>query len=94
MGNLQEDITHLMPTPNTMDYLGYCEGGEREKALRRGTEDGTLRDSTGNLREEVHFNADLYLPAVHRWEKILGRKSPRWTIIGDNGKTEAQPHVQ
>lgn len=91
MGNLQEDITHLMPTPNTMDYLGYREGEKREKALRRGTEDGALRASTGNLREEVHFNADLYLPAVYRWENILGRKSPRWTIIGDNGKPKLNP---
>ena len=91
MGNLQEDITHLMPTPNTMDYLGYREGEKREKALRRGTEDGALRVSTGNLREEVHFNADLYLPAVHRWEEILGRKSPRWTMIGDNGKPKLNP---
>ena len=91
MGNLQEDITHLMPTPNTLDYLGYREGEKREKALRRGVEGGSLRSSTGNLREEVHFNADLYLPAVHRWEKILGRKSPRWTIIGDNGKPKLNP---
>ena len=91
MGNLQEDITHLMPTPNTLDYLGYREGEKREKALRRGVEGGSLRASTGNLREEVHFNADLYLPAVHRWEKILGRKSPRWTIIGDNGKPKLNP---
>lgn len=91
MGNLQEDITHLMPTPNTLDYLGYREGEKREKALRRGVEGGSLRASTGNLREEVHFNADLYLPAVYRWEKILGRKSPRWTIIGDNGKPKLNP---
>ena len=80
-----------MPTPNAMDYLGYREGGGREKVLRHGTEDGALRDSTGNLREEVHFNADLYLPTVHRWEKILGRKSPTWTIIGDNGKPKLNP---
>lgn len=91
MGNLQEDITHLMPTPNTLDYLSYREGEKREKALRRGVEGGSLRASTGNLREEVHFNADLYLPAVHRWEEILGRKSPRWTIIGDNGKPKLNP---
>lgn len=91
MGNLQEDITHLMPTPNTLDYLSYREGEKREKALRRGVEGGSLRSSTGNLREEVHFNADLYLPAVYRWEKILGRKSPRWTIIGDNGKPKLNP---
>lgn len=91
MGNLQEDITHLMPTPNTLDYLSYREGEKREKALRRGVEGGSLRASTGNLREEVHFNADLYLPAVYRWEKILGRKSPRWTIIGDNGKPKLNP---
>lgn len=91
MGNLQEDITHLMPTPNTLDYLSYREGVKREKALRRGVEGGSLRASTGNLREEVHFNADLYLPAVHRWEEILGRKSPRWTIIGDNGKPKLNP---
>ena len=91
MGNLQEDITHLMPTPNTLDYLGYREGEKREKALRRGVEGGSLRASTGNLREEVHFNADLYLPAVYRWEKILGRKSPRWTIIGDNSKPKLNP---
>lgn len=91
MGNLQEDITHLMPTPNTLDYLSYREGEKREKALRRGVEGGSLRSSTGNLREEVHFNADLYLPAVHRWEKILGRKSPRWIIIGDNGKPKLNP---
>lgn len=91
MGNLQEDITHLMPTPNTLDYLSYREGEKREKALRRGAEGGSLRASTGNLREEVHFNADLYLPAVHRWEEILGRKSPRWTIIGDNGKPKLNP---
>lgn len=91
MGNLQEDITHLMPTPNTLDYLSYREGVKREKALRRGVEGGSLRASTGNLREEVHFNADLYLPAVYRWEKILGRKSPRWTIIGDNDKPKLNP---
>ena len=91
MGNLQEDITHLMPTPNTLDYLSYREGEKREKALRRGVEGGSLRSSTGNLREEVHFNADLYLPAVYRWEKILGRKSPRWTIIGDNSKPKLNP---
>lgn len=91
MGNLQEDITHLMPTPNTLDYLSYREGVKREKALRRGVEGGSLRASTGNLREEVHFNADLYLPAVYRWEKILGRKSPTWTIIGDNGKPKLNP---
>lgn len=91
MGNLQEDITHLMPTPNTLDYLSYREGEKREKALRRGVEGGSLRASTGNLREEVHFNADLYLPAVYRWEKILGRKSPIWTIIGDNGKPKLNP---
>ena len=91
MGNLQEDITHLMPTPNTLDYLSYREGEKREKALRRGVEGGSLRASTGNLREEVHFNADLYLPAVHRWEEILDRKSPRWTIIGDNSKPKLNP---
>ena len=81
-----EKVNHLLATPTAHDNKGACLLEKHHARLKQRN-----RKQMGNLREEVHFNADLYLPAVYRWEKILGRKSPTWTIIGDNGKPKLNP---
>nr|DAJ39202.1 MAG TPA: Cytosine specific methyltransferase [Caudoviricetes sp.] len=70
----------LLPTPNTMDYLNWHEGEAKEKALRRGDYRRKPSARTGNLREEVHFNFESYLPAIRFWEETLGIKPPKATI--------------
>lgn len=73
----------LLPTPNTMDYLNWREGEAREKALRRGDYQRKPSARTGNLREEVHFNFESYLPAIRFWEETLGIKPPKATVSID-----------
>ena len=70
----------LLPTPNTMDYLNWREGEAREKALRRGDYRRNPSARTGNLREEVHFNFESYLPAIRFWEETLAVKPPKATV--------------
>lgn len=50
--NLCEEV-QLLSTPTTMDTLEPREGEALDYVLRRGEEDGALRRSTGNLREDV-----------------------------------------
>nr|DAN69391.1 MAG TPA: Cytosine specific methyltransferase [Caudoviricetes sp.] len=73
----------LLPTPNTMDYLNWREGEAREKALRRGDYQRKPSARTGNLREEVHFNFESYLPAIRFWEETLGIKPTKATVSID-----------
>lgn len=43
----------LFATPNCMDAIAPRDGAALERVLRRGDRDGSRRDSTGNLREDV-----------------------------------------
>ena len=45
-------VDNLMPTPNTMDHLPARSGEARERQLRRGGE-SSVRQSSGNLREDI-----------------------------------------
>ena len=56
--NLRDDIdilpeARLFATPNCMDAIAPRDGAALERVLRRGDRDGSRRDSTGNLREDV-----------------------------------------
>jgi len=50
---LEQEGIDLFPTPNTMDSLPAREGEALERQLRRGVEGGSVRSTTGNLREDV-----------------------------------------
>ena len=50
---LEQEGIDLFPTPNTMDSLPPREGEALERQLRRGVEGGSLRTTTGNLREDI-----------------------------------------
>lgn len=58
-GRLEDQITQLLPTPNTMDMLPAREGEAMERQLRRGKGEGAPRRSTmGNLREDILQTVD------------------------------------
>lgn len=81
----------LLPTPNTMDSLDWREGEAREKAKQRGMPNAPKRYSTGNLREEVHFNFGEYEPAIERWEKISQRSAPEPVQPSATGRPQLAP---
>ena len=54
----------LLPTPNTMDGLPPREGEALDRQLRRGVENGSVRNTTGNLREDVI----VFLPTPNTME--------------------------
>ncbi|MGP5043531.1 hypothetical protein ACTXJR_05805 [Glutamicibacter ardleyensis] len=58
-GRLEDQITQLLPTPNTMDMLPAREGEAMERQLRRGKgEEAPRRSTMGNLREDILQTVD------------------------------------
>jgi hypothetical protein len=49
---LSGQMMTYFPTPNTMEHLPAREGEARERQLRRGGQ-GSVRQSSGNLREDI-----------------------------------------
>lgn len=62
----------LPGTPNCMDAIAPRDGAALERVLRRGDRDGSRRDSTGNLREDVMMD-DVDMMPTPRASDVKGR---------------------
>ena len=62
----------LFATPNCMDAIAPRDGAALERVLRRGDRDGSRRDSTGNLREDVMMD-DVDMMPTPRAGDVKGR---------------------
>lgn len=62
----------LFATPNCMDAIAPRDGAALERVLRRGDRDGSRRDSTGNLREDV-MTDDVDMMPTPRASDVKGR---------------------
>lgn len=64
-------VRSLLPTPNTMDYLPARDESKKDRS----------KGGYANVRETVvtNWNWDRFAPAINRWEKVTGRKSPAAT---------------
>ncbi len=60
----------LWPTPNTMDHLGQRSPEAQEYQLRRGNPEGSRRNTTGNLREDVMWATPRASPNENRTTKL------------------------
>lgn len=62
----------LFATPNCMDAIAPRDGAALERVLHRGDRDGSRRDSTGNLREDV-MTDDVDMMPTPRASDVKGR---------------------
>jgi hypothetical protein len=77
-----EDLiaANLLPTPNTMDSLPARTGEALERQLRRGVEGGSVRSTTGNLREDIVL---LSTPLVDD-AKNTGHNTKRYSTLASD----------
>jgi hypothetical protein len=77
---LEQEGIDLFPTPNTMDSLPARTGEALERQLRRGKVGGSLRNTTGNLREDIVL---LSTPLVDD-AKNTGHNTKRFSTLASD----------
>lgn len=84
MGNLREDILHLLPTPtavdgNTVAQSEWDKGNPKRRLKAIGSE----------LENPTDFGQ--YTPAIERWEILMDRPAPAPTQPSKAGKPQLSP---
>jgi hypothetical protein len=77
-----KDDARRLPTPTVADTF-------TDKLQSSQQKEGSMHSV--NLSQAVHMDWGMFLPALQRWESIMGREAPAATVADENGEERLSP---